>query len=253
MDTHRIGRHVGASPVDHSARHRPNLGDQSSFSRSPPALDGFPPGPVEITVPRARRNVAPATAPHSAIRLDRPDITRVQGFRVTSAARTIIDLAALPELSATQLGNALDSAARLGLATPNYVSRRLDAIGAPGRAGVQRLREVMLDAGGHSFLERRFLGLMREAQLPRPRAQVIHRTNGQTIARVDFEWTEHQVIAEVNGRRGHASDRERTKDARRRNELQGQGFVVLEFTTTMVIDSPDETVADLRRNLAGAA
>ena len=61
------------------------------------------------------------------------------------------------------------------------------------------------------------------------------------------------MIAEVNGRRGHASDRERTKDARRRNELQGQGFVVLEFTTTMVIDSPAGTVANLRRHLAGVA
>ena len=216
-------------------------------------LDGFGPGPIDITVPRARRNAAPAVKPHSAMRLERPDIAWVQNFRATSAARTIIDLAALADISATQLGNALDSAARLGLSTAAYVSRRLDAIGCPGRAGVHRLREVMLDAGTHSFLERRFLGLTRDAGLPRPRAQVVHRANGRTIARVDFEWTDHRVIAEVNGRRGHASDRERTKDARRRNELQGQGFVVLEFTTTMVIDSPAGTVANLRRHLAGIA
>jgi very-short-patch-repair endonuclease len=70
------------------------------------------------------------------------------------------------------------------------------------------------------------------------------------VARVDFEWTPWRTVVEVSGRRGHVTDRDRTKDAQRRNELQHDGFVVLEFTTAHVLGDPSYVIATLATHLA---
>lgn len=200
---------------------------------------------VELIVPRRLRSIVPGVRVHSSVQLERVDFATRDGLRVTSAARTLIDLAA-DGLPVAGLTEAFDSAVRLGLLTPDHLRRRLDSVGRAGRAGVTLLDEILVDGGGHSFLERRFLKLVRYAKIPRPSTQVVHRTPDGTIARVDFEWTGAWLIVEVNGRRGHASDAERAKDANRRNELQNLGFRVLEFTTRMVLDGPEQTAAAVR-------
>jgi very-short-patch-repair endonuclease len=54
------------------------------------------------------------------------------------------------------------------------------------------------------------------------------------------------VVVEVSGRFGHTSDRDRQKDARRRNALQQLGKAFLEFTTIDVLLSPEYVLATLR-------
>jgi very-short-patch-repair endonuclease len=75
--------------------------------------------------------------------------------------------------------------------------------------------------------------------------QVVHRADGRTIARVDFLFPGTDIVVEVTGRLGHVSDRDRQRDARRRNELQRAGRVVLEFTTADVLDAKDHVIATL--------
>jgi very-short-patch-repair endonuclease len=115
---------------------------------------------------------------------------------------------------------------------------------ASGRPGIRLLREILLDSGGESFLERRFLELVRNARLPRPACQVAYTANGR-VMRVDFEFEATNVVVEVTGRLGHTSDRDRQKDARRRNALQQLGKEVLEFTTVDVLSTPDYVLATL--------
>lgn len=69
--------------------------------------------------------------------------------------------------------------------------------------------------------------------------------------RVDFQFTVQRVIVEVSGRVGHAADIDRQRDARRRNELDRQGWTVREFTTADVLDDPSYVVATLRPLLVG--
>jgi len=69
-----------------------------------------------------------------------------------------------------------------------------------------------------------------------------------TVARVDFSFEPVPLLVEVGGRRGHSSDAERAKDARRRNELQALGFVVLEFTYLDIHQRPNDVIAMLRRH-----
>ena len=111
------------------------------------------------------------------------------------------------------------------------------------------MRELLLDSGGESHLERRFLRLLRELGLPRPNCQVVFRRDNRTVARVDFQFPGTNVVVEVSGRLGHTSDSDRQRDARRRNALQQSGMEVLEFTTADVIDGKDYVFETLTTSL----
>jgi very-short-patch-repair endonuclease len=137
----------------------------------------------------------------------------------------------------------------MGLTSPFFLRKRLAALRGPGRAGAKLLDRLMLDSGGHSPLERAFLRLVRLAGLPTPTFQRRFTANGRTAARVDFCFEPPRVVVEVSGQRGHSSPSERAKDAQRRNELQSQGFVVLEFTYDDVAKRPTYVLAMLRGHL----
>jgi very-short-patch-repair endonuclease len=199
-------------------------------------LDGFDDDDVELVVPRTRRSLDPTVTLHTTTRWDPGDLLVHRGVRTTSATRTVIDLATSRE-STRSIERAIDSAVRLRLMSIPRLTKRMSELAA-GRPGIQLLRELLLDSGGESILERRFLRLVRDARFPRPECQVIYSPGGR-VMRVDFEFQEVNVVVEVSGRLGHASDRDRQKDARRRNALQQMGKTVLEFTTVDVVSAPD--------------
>jgi hypothetical protein len=180
------------------------------------------------------------------------DVVRRHGVRTSTATRAILDWATTG-VSARRLEVAIDSAMRLRLTAVSRLTHRLAETGGRGRPGTTVLRELLLDSGGESYLERRFLRLVRTSGLPRPNCQVVYRSGGRTVARVDFQFPGSNVIVEVSGRLGHVSDRERQRDARRRNHLQSEGNVVIEFTTADVIDDPPYVLRTLRRELTGLA
>jgi len=111
----------------------------------------------------------------------------------------------------------------------------------------------MPDAGGESPLERQFLGLLRRNRLPRPTTQFRVRGTNGLVARVDFFYEEHRVVVEVTGRKGHASDAERQRDAQRRNELTDEGYRVYEYTRGDVEDRAAWVVVTMRRRIPGVS
>lgn len=206
---------------------------------------------VELTVLRAHRDrVVRATdaVVHSTTYRAARDTRRIAGLPVTSPERTILDLARhgtpKPRLEA-----AIDSAVRLRLTTLDRIVERASDLRGAGRWGLGQLDVLLLDSGGTTLLERRFLQLVRLAGLPIPTPQVVHRHRGRHVARVDFLFEPCGVVVEVSGGRGHSSPSERAKDARRRNELQRLGRLVLEFTYEQVTQQPDLVVATLRAAL----
>jgi very-short-patch-repair endonuclease len=201
------------------------------------------PAVAEFLVPRARRSMAVVPGVRSTSRWDERDVIRHRGVRTSTAARAIIDMA-IDERRATNVENAIDSSIRLRRTALSQIQSRLSRLSGQGRHGCPLLRELLLDSGGESKLERRFLRLVRLAGFTRPRCQVVVSPRSGRTIRVDFLF--EQVVVEVSGRLGHTSDRERQKDARRRNELQERGFKVIEFTTADVIDDPDYVVEQLK-------
>jgi Protein of unknown function (DUF559) len=215
-------------------------------------LDGFPPRPIELTVPRGRHPVRRGWTVHTSTCLEPIDITTFGPFRCTTAARTIIDLAGW-RATGDQLEAAIGSALRLRLTSELFLRQRLLALRKRGRRGVRRL-DGLLDGRpfGHTFLERRFVELVRAAGLPIPRTQVVFRSGSRVVARVDALFEDRRVVVEVAGQKGHTTSRERQVDDQRRTELQLRGYRVLTFTYEDVMERPAWVVECVRQALAVA-
>jgi hypothetical protein len=215
-------------------------------------LDRTPPDRVEFTIRRSGRGVrlhdVDGFVVHTTRTLEPRDCVTIEGFPVTSATRTILDLSRTCR-DRERLAAAIDSAVRAGLTAPIVLMRRLSTLRGPGRWGCQLLDELLVDAGGHSMLERRFLELVRRAGVPRPKLQQVFRDHGRTLARTDFWWADQLVVVEVSGSKGHASPTERAHDAQRRNELQDAGVRVYEHTWEDVTRRAEAVTAELRRRL----
>lgn len=214
-------------------------------------LDDAATDDVEFVVPRAKRYQDLPLRVHTTTSWSAGDVLTHRGLRVTSVTRTILDLAATrapPRL----IEAAIDSGVRKRLTAVPVIVERAQDIAERGPRGTALVFELLLDAGGESRLERRFLALMRSNGLPRPRCQVVHRSDGKVVARVDFQFERAGIVVEVSGRVGHASDRHRRADARRRNQLWLEHRLrVIEFTTADVVEDPEYVVATITTALAG--
>jgi hypothetical protein len=104
-----------------------------------------------------------------------------------------------------------------------------------------------------SWLERRFLALIRSAGLPRPAVQRTYRRDGRHVARVDFDFAPAPVIVEVGGQKGYLTTRERQRQGRRRNELHLLGKVPYFFCYEDVTEEPGYVAATVRAALAATS
>lgn len=204
---------------------------------------------VEFTVPRRKRTDVGGLKVHTTTTVGPLDVVTVDGFRCSSATRTILDLAYIGTPT-VRLEAAIDSAVRLGLSAPHVIASRLAELRGPGRRGARALDRLLVDSGGESRLERLFLQLVRRARLPRPATQRVMRRDGRHVARVDFLFESVGVVVEVTGRVGHSSPADRERDAQRRNELIDLGYRVYEYTWNDVRYRSDNVIASLRARLA---
>jgi hypothetical protein len=233
-----------------------NLGaDSFVTSRASAALfgfDGYPPGPLSFYVPRPLRKRSTTGKVRSGPPVHRLDLIVKEGLRCASPTLTIIHLAA--EVTERELANALDSAVRMRLTAPAYLARRLAVLRRPGVPGLRLLDRVLHEAGVESWLERKFLRLVRQAGLPEPSLQRVFRAGGRHVARVDFRFDDvpRPFIAELCGKRGYLTSRERQRVERRRNALQQLGEIVYAFTYEDVVEEP-QVVLDTLHHAARAA
>jgi len=247
---------VAGSPTTHRQSLRAgllSLGNRSWVSFEAAAalhgLDRSDHTAVEFTIDRDGTRRSLDWTVHRTKFVARLDTVEVDGFRVMSATRTVLDLA-LARASRRRIEAAFDSAVRMGLSHPTVLAERLRTLRGSGRWGVILIDRILPDSGGHSPLERSFLRIVRDAGLPRPTLQAVQRNNaGRHVARVDFLFEEHRLVVEVTGRLGHVSDVERARDAQRRNELQDLGFTVIEYTSTQIWEHTGWVRTDLSRRL----
>lgn len=209
--------------------------------------------PWHFTVPRDirrhLRSLPTWMVVHTTAFVGPVDVITIQGFRCTSATRTILDLATLG-IPTVRLEASIDTAIRTGRSAFVVLEKRLSTLRGSGRAGVRTIDRLLPDTGVETMLERRFLRLIRRHGLPRPTTQHVIRNRSRHVARVDFVYDELRIVVEVTGRKGHVSDAERARDAQRRNELQALGHMVIEYTSTDVRDRPRYVVDSLRVRLA---
>ena len=138
---------------------------------------------------------------------------------------------------------------RLRLDHAEYLLRRLTRPGTTASPGSRLLDELLVDAGVESWLERRFLALLRSAGLPRPALQRVYRRDGRHVARVDFDFAPWPVVVEVGGQKGYLTTRERQRQERRRNELHLLGKIVYFFSYEDVTEEPAYVAGTVRSAL----
>lgn len=130
--------------------------------------------------------------------LDAHESVVVDGLRVTSPARSVVDIARTTTESAGVV--VADAALHRGLVTPDQLDTAL--ADAAGRAGIRRARATIResDARSESVAESRSRLIFRDHDLPEPERQVdIFDPEGKFVARVDFLWREFGVIGECDG------------------------------------------------------
>ena len=207
--------------------------------------------PFSVVVPRGRFLTRPDVEVRTAVRIEAIDTCLVDRLPVLSATRCIIDLAATA--GADELTAAVDGALRDRLTTEDFLRRRALALRGKGRPGVSLLLDVLdgkdVSRGGHSYLERAFLALVRRAGLPAPTCQVELDRDGRLIGRVDCVFPPGDLVVELLGHRWHRSAAQMRRDVERINQLQLSGRIGLQFTFAQVVDDEDAVVADVRAAL----
>ncbi len=214
-------------------------------------VDVAAPAPLEFVVPRAQRSRTTAGVVRSGAAPGAVERCTVDGLPCVSATLAVLQVARFGDRVETT--NALDNAVRLRLTTPDLVHQALAERRRRGVAGVALLDDVLLDAGVQSWLERRFLALVRAAGLPVPALQRVYRRGSRHVARVDFDFAPLPVVVEVGGQKGYLTRRERQRQERRRNELQLLGKVAYFFTYEDVTGDEAYVLRTLHSALGRAA
>ena len=174
------------------------------------------PSPVEVTAPRERSH--PGITVHRS-RLD--ETTTRHGIPVTSAARTLLDLADV--LDDKALARAVNEAYVLRLTTPHELAALLAR--SLGRRTARLTPHATLTGATRSHLEDRFLRFVKRYRLPVPELN-------QQIAghKVDAVWRAQKLIAELDSYRFHATRQAFERDRERDADLLTAGFSTLRIT-----------------------
>lgn len=126
------------------------------------------------------------------------EVTSVAGLAVTTAARTVVDVARL--LGEESGVVTADAALRTGAASRQELEAALER--ARGWPGIARARRAVrfADPLSESVGESRSRVAIARAGLAAPRLQRVVRTGaGVLVGRVDFLWEEHRTIGEFDG------------------------------------------------------
>lgn len=161
--------------------------------------------------------------------LPRNHVMRRHGVWVTTATRTVVDLAR--SLSFMEGVVVADSALRLGKTNDFGLA---DMLRACARwPGIERARSVVRfsDELAESALESCARVVFAEVGLPPPVLQAtIADKDGEFIGRVDFYWPEYQTIAEADGMAKYDDPGRARHEVKRDIRLREAGNKVVHFT-----------------------
>jgi very-short-patch-repair endonuclease len=198
--------------------------------------------PPDITLPTDRRR--PDIYIHTSRTLTPRDIRRQLGIRVTSPARTLLDVA--PAMTEAQLARAAREA-RLNryLRLPDL--REL-LTRQPRHPGATRLKALAATTTGptRSEFEDAFFGFVRRFNLPLPLA------NAKIAGyEVDILYPAEKVVIELDGYEFHRDRRSFVRDREKGAALAAEGFLTVYETWDRIIGAGAEReAARLHKTLA---
>ena len=203
---------------------------------------------IDITVPGTGGRRRPGVRIHGRL-LHRGEVIEHDGIRVTTPARTLLDLAAT--LRERELHRAVDQAEIRELTDDPALAAMARA--HPGHPGSGKLARALKQhyAGTtltRSELEELFLALCREHGLPRPAVNAHVGT-----LEVDFLFPRERLVVETDGWRFHGHRAAFERDRRRDAQLTRAGYRTLRFTHRQIATEPQAVAATVAAALAQAA
>jgi very-short-patch-repair endonuclease len=199
-------------------------------------LTRFPPGVVEVTVPRdsngrrrsgtklRRRDLAPK------------DIVERNGLRVTALPLTVV------EAAARRGGGAklMDSALQRHVELPQLWNAHLRNKGRHGSPAARRLLHAASD-GAQSEAERVLIKLLRDNNITGWKANY-------PLAgfKIDVAFPGEKVAVETDGWAFHTSQEDFQTDRERQNKIALFGWKVLRFTWLDLTEYPQRVLAEIR-------
>jgi very-short-patch-repair endonuclease len=176
------------------------------------------------------------------------EITVVAGIRVTTAARTLLDLGAMGN---DIVEKAVRQAEFLALFDLAEVSRLLERY--PNRRGTARLREAIRvvadsEVRTRSDMETSFWTLVLDANLPEPEMNGTIELGAMTIE-ADAVWRDAKLIVELDSRQAHATRHGFENDRERDRVAALRSWLVIRVTWRQLNEQPERIVDDVRRLL----
>ncbi len=184
---------------------------------------------------------------HTATALTAHDVTTVDGIPVTSLARTLLDVATVVDELA--LRRMYERAERLQILDVAAIRELLAR--SRGHRGAARLR-ALLDydpttaAGAVSELERLYLDLLRNADLPEPHCNVL--VDGHLV---DCFWPEFNLVVELDSYEFHGDREAFERDRAKIADLRAAGRQAVQFTYRQVTGRPNWVVTMTRALMDG--
>jgi hypothetical protein len=205
-------------------------------------------GDIGVIVPGDAGRKLGGIRPHRS-RLDRRDVWTRDAIRVTSPARTILDLAA------RMSPKALRRMVRQAQAEQHVNVRQLLEIlqRHPGHRGAAKLRAVIADgpAPTRSDHEDLVLDVIDKAGIERPELNAWLHLDGRNIS-PDMLWREQRVVVECDSRRWHSDPLTVEDDATKQAILEAHAYRVLRVTWGQALKRPSQTATRIGKAVSGA-
>jgi Protein of unknown function (DUF559) len=201
---------------------------------------------IHVTVPGKRRRSRDRITVHRVRALDPRDVANRDGLPVTALPRTLLDLAEV--LERHRLDRVVEEAERQQKLDLREIEELIGR--SPGRRGIRPLRAALAEFNGEavyvrSTLERRFLQLCGDADLPPPAVNV-------AVAgyEVDMHWPKQRLVVELDTPMYHGARRAFESDRVKDLELQLAGQRVVRVTGRRLHREPGRVIGELRLLLA---
>lgn len=200
------------------------------------------PSPVELSALRSHKRL-------SGVIVHRPrsledDVVEHRGLRVTTPARTLVDLCS--SLSANHVARLCTEAQIQRLVTRAELAEMLDR--SYGRRGINKLKRFARDETPptRSQLEKRFVRLIADAGLPAPRTNELLWIGGR-YREVDAHWPEIRLAIELDSYKIHGVRANFESDRERDVDFVIDGWRVARFTWARLRDDRSGVIRDLER------
>jgi hypothetical protein len=206
---------------------------------------------VTLTMPRSNRTGRHAHVIHHAAELPGEHVTKLYNQPVTTAARTVADIA---RTSTFMEGVVTADSALRERRTSKAELRRVIASCARW-PGISKAKEVtdFASPSAESVLESCARVSFRDQSLPTPELQVnMLGHDGNFIARVDFLWRGFCTVAEADGLLKYNGRDDAIAELRRDRLLREAGYEVVHFTWKELFAEPARVAARIRAAFARA-